>query len=84
MPSNRKGLRDIDYNPEYFAKQGIKVGYENPAFEAPVDFFKDESSPVVCEGRSTPTRSIGEIGKDSDSAFQESSILVIDQFSVCR
>ena len=40
MPSNRKGLRDIDYNPEYFAKQGIKVGYENPAFEAPVDFSR--------------------------------------------
>ena len=76
VPSNGKGLRDIDYNPEYFAKQGIIVGYENPAFEAPVDFFKDESGPIICEGSSTPTISIGEIGKDYDSAFQESSILV--------
>jgi hypothetical protein len=86
-PGTAGQVHDREMNTVQIVKRGTTVGYDNPGFDSPMDFFKRSAGPklssmnwpdpVICEGSSTPavSRAINK-GRDSDSAFQEPSTAV--------
>ena len=88
VPAHSSSLPDREMNAVKIVKRGNTVGYDNPCFDSPVDFFKKLSGPRLSSMEWSDSPAIGSGHpvicegsstprvRDGDSAFLEPSSAV--------